>query len=246
MCVRGPKKLFGHAFSKPDQRLGALDCEPVETASVASSPIKIGIADDHPLVRSALRYWLLEHQDFRIEGEAADGFQALELVTRNVLDVLVLDITMPGRDGFDIIGSLRAKAPGMSILVFSGHPEAQYARKLLDEGALGFLHKSCEPGQLAVAIRRVASGRRYVSATLAQQFARERCEGELPLYERLSRREFQILLLLAMGSKPAAISHKLHISARTVTLYRSRLVKKLELSTNSDLTYFALKHGLLD
>jgi two-component system invasion response regulator UvrY len=213
---------------------------------VARVPIRIGIADDHPVVRTALRHWLLEHSDLCIAGEAADGFEALELATRNTLDVLVLDLTMPGRDGFDIIGSLRSKAPGMAILVFSGHPEAQYARKLLEEGAHGYLHKSCDPDQLIVAIRRVASGRRYLSATLAQHFARELCEGALPLHQRLSKREFQILLLLAAGDKPAVIAKKLHLSARTVTLYRSRLVRKLELSTNSDLTYFALKHGLLD
>ncbi|CAN5790385.1 hypothetical protein BH11PSE13_BH11PSE13_07320 [soil metagenome] len=134
----------------------------------------------------------------------------------------------------------------MAILVFSGHPEAQYARKLLEEGAHGYLHKSCDPAQLVVAIRRVASGRRYLSATLAQQFARELCEGALPLHQRLSKREFQILLLLATGKKPAVIAQTLHLSAKTVTLYRSRLVRRLELSTNSDLTYFALKHGLLE
>lgn len=217
-----------------------------EADSVARTPIRIGIADDHPILRTAVRHWLLEHSDLCIGGEAADGFEALELATGDALDVLLLDLTMPGRDGFDIIGSLRARAPQMSILVFSGHPEAQYARKLLKEGAHGYLHKSCDPTQLVAAIRCVASGRRYLSAMLAQQFARELCEGGLPLHQSLSRREFQILLLLAAGSKPAAIAQKLHLSARTVTLYRSRLVRKLELSTNSDLTYFALKHGLLD
>ncbi len=209
-------------------------------------PIKIGIADDHPIVRAALRYWLLEHPGLCVEGEAADGFEALKLVTRIALDVLILDLTMPGRDGFDIVSALRARAPNTAILVFSGHPEAQFARKLFAQGALGFLHKSCDPAQLVVAIRRVARGSRYLSATLAQQFARELCEGQLPLYEHLSKREFQILLLLATGNKPASISQKLHLSSRTITLYRSRLVSKLNLSTNSDLTHFALKHGLLD
>ena len=240
-----PMATTGHMGSNPSLDT-PLHGNGVVFASTIGRPIQIGIADDHPIVRSALRCWIKEHPDLCISGEAADGFETLELVARNVLDVLVLDLTMPGRDGLDIINSLRAKAPTMAILVFTGHPEAQYARKLLRQGVLGFLHKSCDPTQLIAAIRRVAGGHKYLSSTLAQQLAQELGESDLPMYERLSSREFQILLLLASGYKPAAISHKLHLSARTITLYRSRLVKKLALATNSDLTYFALKHGLLD
>lgn len=218
----------------------------VHHAAPERAPIRIGIADDHPIVRTALRCWLLEQPDICVQGEAADGSEALELVKRHPLDVLLLDLTMPKRDGFDIIRSLRAAAPGTAILVFSGHPEALFARKLLAQGVRGYLHKSCDPAQLVVAIRKVATGHCYLSDTLSEQFSTGAQEGGLSLHDGLSRREFQILLLLAVGNKPASIAQKLHLSAKTITLYRSRLVRKLELSTNSELTHYAVRHGLLD
>ncbi|RYF70324.1 MAG: response regulator transcription factor [Comamonadaceae bacterium] len=213
---------------------------------VTPAAIRVGIVDDHAIVRTALRQWLQDHADLYVVGEAGNGFEALELVARTPPDVLILDLGLPGRSGLDIIASLLAKAPDLAVLVFTGSPEAQYARQLLREGARGYLHKSCSPDELVTAIRRVAGGHRHFSDALAQDLAMAHASGAGSPLDGLSKREFQVLLLLAEGAKPAAISEKLHLSARTVTLYRSRLVRKLSLSTNSDLTYFALKHGLRD
>ena len=208
--------------------------------------IRVGIADDHKVVREALRRLLMEEGDLRVVGEAATGHEAMALVQAEAMDVLVLDLTMPGRSGFDVLASLRARVPSLSLLVFSGHPEATYARMALKEGAHGFVNKASDPSELILAIRRVAGGNRYLSASLAQQFATEVCARKVQPDQRLSKREFQVLLEIASGRKPRAIGKHLCLSAKTVTLYRARLLQKLQLTTNTELTKFAIQQGLLN
>lgn len=209
-------------------------------------PIRVGVVDDHAIVRTALRLWLLDHPDLHYCGEASNGSEAIELVATRPIDVLLLDLAMPGRGGLDIVASLRARSPATRILIFSASAEEHHARQSLKQGVQGFVHKSCDPHELVAAIRRVACGQRHLSDVLAQQLASEAAAGEPSPLHCLSKREFQVLLLLAQGAKSGAISQRLHLSVRTITLYRSRLIRKLNLATNSDLTYFAMKQGLLD
>ncbi|MEJ8859869.1 response regulator transcription factor [Variovorax robiniae] len=209
------------------------------------APTRIGIADDHPVVRQALRQLLRDHEEFTVVGEARSAHEALQLVDSLPLQILVLDLSIPGKCGLDMLASIRVRAPALYVLVFSGYAETQFARKAFREGAHGFVHKGSDPGDLIVALRRLAAGGRYVSAALARQFAIEVSEREVSAPARLSRREFQVLLGIAAGKKPAAIARQLSLSAKTVTLYRAHLLHKLGLTSNAELTYFAIREGLL-
>ena len=207
--------------------------------------IRIGIVDDHPLVREALRQILRDHDEFAVVGEACNGREALRLADTIAMHILIVDLSMPGKDGFDVLASLRWRAPELYLLVFSGHAEFQYARRALKEGAHGFVHKASDPAELIVALRRLAAGGRYVSRALALELALEAGEREVSPHERLSKREFQVLLGIAAGRKPGELARQLDISARTVSVYRAHLLHKLGLSTNADLTCFAIRAGLL-
>ncbi|MEJ8852749.1 response regulator transcription factor [Variovorax rhizosphaerae] len=208
-------------------------------------PIRVGVADEHKVVREALRHLLLAHEDMLFVGEASTGFEALRLVDDTAMDVLILELAMPGQSGLDVLASLRARAPSLYLLVFSGYPEDRYARKAFKAGAHGFVSKACDPVELMAALRRIAAGNRYVSAPLALQLAREIGDRDVHPDQRLSKREFQVLLALAAGKKASAIGRQLNISAKTVTLYRARLLRKLGLKTNTDLTLFAFERNLL-
>jgi len=208
-------------------------------------PIRVAVADEHKLVREALRHLLQAQGDILFVGEASTGFEALRLVDGTAMDVLILELAMSGQSGFDVLASLRARAPSLYLLVFSGYPEDRYARKALKAGAHGFVNKACDPVELMVALRRIAAGNRYVSAPLALQLAREIGERDVQPDQRLSKREFQVLLALAAGNKAGAIGRQLNISAKTVTLYRARLLRKLGLTTNTELTMFAFERNLL-
>ncbi len=209
--------------------------------------IRVGIADDHAIVRSGLRQFLAQQVDLRVVGEAATGREAIDLVRTTDMDVLVMDLSMPGQSGIDALGMIRAKRPEVGILILSGYPEAHYAVNLIRQGASGYLNKDCEPTEIVNAIRTVAQGRRHVSQPvadlLAQQFDRK--ESWAP-HESLSEREFQVFLKLAQGETAGNIAKSLSLSVKTVSTYRTRLLEKMSLTTNSDLTYYALKHKLID
>jgi two-component system invasion response regulator UvrY len=209
--------------------------------------INVGIVDDHAIVRSGLRQFLSEHVDLRVVGEAANGREAIDLVHRQDIRVLVMDLAMPGRSGIDVLAQLRAKAPHMGILVLSGYPEEHYAISLIRQGASGYLNKECEPETIVEAIRTIAQGRRYVTPAVADLLAQQlhRKEGA-PVHEQLSEREFQVFLKLARGETAGDIAQALSLSVKTVSTYRTRLLEKMGLSTNSDLTYYALKNRLID
>ena len=209
--------------------------------------IQVGIVDDHAIVRSGLRQYLSEHVDVRVVGEAANGREAIDLVRNTAVDVLIMDLSMPGQSGLDALAMLRAKSPDTGILILSGHPEEHYAMNLIRQGASGYLNKECEPSEILEAIRTIALGRRYITPVvtelLAQQLYRK---DDAPVHEQLSEREFQVFLKLAKGATASEIAEILSLSVKTVSTYRTRLMEKMALSSNSDLTYYALKNGLID
>jgi DNA-binding NarL/FixJ family response regulator len=209
--------------------------------------IRIGIVDDHAIVRSGLNQFLNEHPDLRVVGEAANGNEAVELVCSTDIDVLVMDLSMPGQSGIDALSAIRSRAPDLGILIFSGYPEEHYAPNLIRQGASGYLNKECDPAEIVEAIRTIAQGERYITPTVADLIAKRLAsKSEVPPHELLSEREFQIFLKLAKGETALEIADTLQLSAKTVTTYRIRLVAKMGLHSNSDLTYYALKNGLID
>ena len=209
--------------------------------------IRIGIVDDHAIVRSGLRNFFADHVDLRVVGEAANGSEAIDLVRTTEMDVLLMDLAMPGQSGLDALAMIRAKAPDVGILILSGYPEEHYAMNLIRQGASGYLNKECDPTEIVEAVRTIALGKRYITRTvadlLAQQLGRK---DDVPLHEQLSEREFQVFLKLARGETAGDVAKSLSLSVKTVSTYRTRLMEKMGLASNSDLTYYALKNRLID
>ncbi len=208
--------------------------------------ISIGIVDDHAIVRGGLKDFISQHVDLRVVGEATSGREAIDLVRNTPMDVLVMDLSMPGQSGIDAIAMIRAKAADVSILVLSGYPEEHYAMSLIRQGASGYLNKGCEPIEIISAIRTVSLGRRYfsvaVSEMLAEQLTRKTVDAP---HQALSEREFQVFLKLSQGETASVIATDLSLSVKTVSTYRTRLMEKMNLSSNSDLTYYAVKNNLI-
>ncbi|WP_027475938.1 response regulator [Curvibacter gracilis] len=209
--------------------------------------IRIGIVDDHAIVRSGLRNFFADHVDLRVVGEAGNGREAIDLVRTTEMDVLLMDLAMPGQSGLDALAMIRAKAPDVGILILSGYPEEHYAMNLIRQGASGYLNKECDPAEIVEAVRTIALGKRYITRTvadlLAQQLGRK---DDVPVHEQLSEREFQVFLKLARGETAGDVAKSLSLSVKTVSTYRTRLMEKMGLASNSDLTYYALKNRLID
>jgi len=209
--------------------------------------IKIGIVDDHSVVRSGLKQFFSDHVDLRVEGEASNGREAIDLVRNADLDVLIMDLSMPGQTGIDALGMIRAKAPDLGILILSGYPEEHYAMNLIRQGASGYLNKDCEPMEIVNAVRTISLGRRYITSGVAELLAQQlNRKDDAPAHELLSEREFQVFLKLAKGETAGDIAKSLSLSVKTVSTYRTRLMEKMNLASNSDLTYYALKNKLID
>ncbi len=212
-----------------------------------SEVIRVGMADDHEIVRVAIRQLVARYPDMAFAGEACDGRSAIELVRHHRLDVLLLDLMMPGQGGLDCMGMLRAKAPEVALLVLTSGPAERFAATVFRQGGRGFLNKDCEPEEIVRAIRAVGHGGRYVSAEATQCLVEEQVESHTGLpHERLNRRELQLLLHLSRGRGSAQVARELSLSPGTVSTYRSVLLRKLGLRSDSDLTRYALKHGLLE
>ena len=209
--------------------------------------LKVAIAEDHAVVRAGLRMLLTPDQDVRLVGEAGNGREAMELVRTVEMDVLVMDLGMPRNSGLDVIGYIRARAPDLPIVIFTGYPKEQYAASVLRNGASAYVSKDGDPEELLRAIRVVAGGRRYITDAIAELLLAEQIEsgGGIAPHRQLSEREFQVFLKLATGDRPYHIADALSLSAKTVSTYRTRLMMKLQCSSNSDLTYYAIKHQLL-
>jgi len=208
--------------------------------------IRIAIVDDHALVRAGLRQFFAEQADFAIAGEAANGREALDIVRQAQVDVVVLDINMPGSSGVDALAAIKARAPALPVLILSGFSEAQYATTLLRQGASGYLNKDCDPDEIVAAVRMLARGRRYITPGVAERLADALgSPADQPAHEQLSERELQVFLRLAQGQTVGQLAEGLHLSVKTVSTYRGRIMDKLQLASNSDLTYYALKNGLI-
>ncbi|MBX3609451.1 MAG: response regulator transcription factor [Hydrogenophaga sp.] len=208
--------------------------------------IKIGIVDDHAIVRTGLRQFLGEHVDLKVVGEANNGREALELARAGEVEVLLMDLSMPEHGGVDALQAIKARFPDLAILILSAFPEAQYATTLLRHGASGYLNKECAPEEIVNAIRTVARGRRYISPAVAELLADGAAgDTERAPHENLSERELQVFLRLAKGETVGGIAEAMFLSVKTVSTYRTRVMEKLNLASNSDLTYYALKSGLI-
>ncbi len=209
--------------------------------------IRVGIVDDHAIVRSGLRGFFDEQPDLIVVGEAANGAEATQLVRQTPMDVLLMDLSMPGQSGIDALVNIRAKSNTIRILILSGYPEEQYAMNVMRMGANGYLNKECEPEEIVKAIRLVAQGRDYVSPTMADLLLQQLNRTATgPQHEQLSEREMQVFLHLAKGESVTNVAETLSLSVKTVSTYRTRIMEKMALSSNSDLTYYALRHQLID
>jgi DNA-binding NarL/FixJ family response regulator len=210
--------------------------------------IRIVIADDHTLVREGLKRLVSSVDGMQVVGEAADGIETLQRVRELVFEVLLLDLSMPGRNGMELIKLICAENPKVRILVLSMHQELQYAVRAIKSGARGYLTKESAPEQLEQAIRKIAEGGAYISAEVAQQLALGAMPGggQAAPHERLSDREFDVFRLLVQGLSATEIADRLALSVKTVSTHKSHLLSKMELSNISDLVRYAMKHGLVD
>ena len=210
--------------------------------------IKVLLADDHNIVRAGLRRIVEESGDMEVVAEAADGREAIQLVEKTAPDVAVIDISMPGLDGLEVIGQLQALYPKLPILVLTMHEEGQYVVRAIQAGAMGYLTKQSAPEQLVKAIRKIYDGQRYITDEAAESLAlrvAKGSNGKSPL-DSLSMRELQVLRRLAMGHTNREIASAYHISIKTVDTYRARLLKKLGLRNNAELSRFAIQNRLIE
>lgn len=208
--------------------------------------IRVAIVDDHVVVRAGLKHVLSEEVDIAIVALAGTGREALEIVRLDMADVILLDIALPDQSGIDTLAAIKARAPTLAVLMVSGYPEQHYATAVIRQGAAGFIAKDCDPADYAEAIRTVASGRRYISRAVAEELADSLLAGkDAPGHEQLSEREFQVFLHLARGQAVSQIAQNICLSAKTISTYRARIMEKMCMESNSDLTYYALKNGLI-
>lgn len=208
--------------------------------------IRIAIVDDHAMVRAGLRQFFADEVDFRVVAEASNGREALDIVRRGEVDVIVMDISMPGQSGVDALAAIKARAPDLPVLILSGFAEEHYATTLLRQGAAGYLNKDCDPQEIVKAIRTVYRGRKYITAGVAERLADGLAGGgDKPAHEQLSERELQVFLRLARGETIGHMATSMSLSVKTVSTYRTRVMEKMALTSNSDLTYYALKNGLI-
>ncbi len=209
--------------------------------------IRIGLVDDHVILRTGLRKFIEESPDLVVVGEAGSGREAIDLARNQEMDVMLMDISMPGQSGIDALAMIRAKAPDVGILILSGYPEEHYAVSLIRQGAAGYLNKQCDPDEIVRAIRRIAEGHRYITPQVADLLAQQLNKPDTGApHEQLSEREFQVFLRLAKGETVGDIAAALSLSVKTISTYRTRIMEKMALASNSDLTYYALKAGLID
>ena len=208
--------------------------------------IKVFITDDHPIVREGLKQALRETSDIAVSGEASNGEETLEDLKNRKVDVVLLDISLPGRSGLDILSQLHEAYPHLKILILSTYPEQQYAIRALKTGAAGYLTKESAPDELITAIRKVAFGGKYVSAELAERLAFDLAgESNSRPHEKLSNREYQVMCLIASGKTVSEISTELSLSDKTISTYRRRILDKMNMRHNAELTHYAIQQGLV-
>jgi len=208
---------------------------------------KVLVADDHAVVREGIKQIIAETADMVVAGEAVNGWEVLEKARGSDYDVVVLDLSMPGKDGMEILKELKRECPGVPVLILSMHSEEQYALRALRAGASGYLTKESAPDELIEALEKVLRGSKYITSTLAERLVLDIGVGsEESLHEKLSDRELQVLCLLAEGKTINQIGQELCLSAKTISTYRSRIMQKMAMKTNAQLIRYAIKQGLVD
>ena len=209
--------------------------------------VRVLIADDHPVVRDGLKTMLTSDPEVTVVGEARDGDEALQLMHAVEWDVAVLDYSMPGKGGVDLLAQVKHDFPDRPVLILSIYPEDPHGMRALKAGAAGYITKESAGEELTAAVKKVMSGGRYVSATLAEKLAaRLTPDQDRPPHERLSDREYRVMWLLASGRSLQQIAEEMHLSPSTVSTYRGRILKKLGLSSNVELVHYAMKHRLIE
>jgi two-component system invasion response regulator UvrY len=209
--------------------------------------IKILIADDHAIVRRGLKQIVSEQPDMIVGGEAENAREVLEMVRSNNWNVIVLDINMPGRSGLEVLKELKREHPKLPVLVLSVHPEDQYGIRMLKAGAAGYLTKDSAPDELVSAIRKVNRGGKYVSPSLAETLVLELgVETDRPRHTILSDREYQVMMMIASGKTVSEIGEELSLSVKTISTYRARVLDKMRMRTNAELTHYAIHNRLLN
>jgi DNA-binding NarL/FixJ family response regulator len=207
---------------------------------------KVLLVDDHSIVREGLRNLIELESDLEVAGEASSGIEALKLIRKNQYDIVVMDISMPDKNGVDTLHDLKHVAPDLPVLILSGYAEEQYALNLMRSGCKGYLSKDADSEEVIRAIRVIANGKRYISSELAELMTNELTHpSDKLLHETLSSREFQVFFKLAGGLSATEIGEELCISVKTVSTYRTRILEKMNLKTNADLTYYAIKNQLI-
>ncbi len=209
--------------------------------------IRVLVVDDHPIVREGLKQILSDTEDILVVDEADSGQAVLDCTAKSNFDVVLLDISMPGRDGLEILRELKQLKPRLPVLILSMYPEEHYAVRVLRGGASGYLTKSSAPDELISAIRKVASGRKYISSTLAERLTYELDrDASKPLHEILSDREYQVMHMLSTGKSVKDIALELGLSVKTVSTYRSRILEKMNMKNNAEIVLYAVQNKLID
>jgi two-component system invasion response regulator UvrY len=209
--------------------------------------INILIVDDHELVREGLKKVLKRQSDMNVVGEATNAHELFDQIERLPVDIVILDITLPGKSGLEVLKDLFSRHPKVRVLMLSMHPEERFAVRALKAGAAGYMTKDTATSELVGAIRKIMSGRKYTSAALAEQVVEIFSDqGGKPSHELLSDREFEVLCLLASGKTVSQIAEQLSLSVNTIATYRSRVLEKMKLKTNAELMRYALEHRLVD
>ena len=207
--------------------------------------IKILIADDHTVVRRGLEQIIAETPDIVVTGEASNGWEVLDKVSNGNYDEVILDIAMPGKDGMEVLNQIKHEKPELPVLILSMYPEEQFAVRALRSGASGYLTKESAPDELVSAIRKVSTGGKYISSALAEKLAFLLQNMERPLHEALSDREYKVMCLIASGKTVTEIANELSLSIKTISTYRSRVLEKMNLKNNAELTHYAIKNQLV-
>jgi DNA-binding NarL/FixJ family response regulator len=208
--------------------------------------IRIIIVDDHPIVRRGLKQILHEKPDMKVVGEAENAQEAFKIIRTIDCDAVVLDISLPGASGVEILKQLKHEYEKLPVLILSVHPEEQYAVRVMKAGASGYLTKESAPDELVRAIRKIISGGKYVSSSLAERLITDIDASGKPRHEKLSGREFEIMRMIAQGKPIKTIGEELYLSEKTVSTYRTRLLEKMNMHTNAEIISYALKNKLIE
>ena len=210
--------------------------------------IKVLVADDHALIRKGLKQILDDTSDIRVTGEAETGMQAIKMARENGYDMVLLDITLPDRHGVEVLKQIKAECPALPVLILSMHPDDQYAMRAIRAGASGYMNKQSAPSQLVTAIRKVASGKKYISGELAEQMANDlmKDSGQEISHQTLSNREYQTLCLMAAGKSLSEMADAMALSAKTVSVYRARMLEKMGFKNNAEAIRYAVNNHLVE